>query len=249
MPAYKDKFYGERDAQTAHAARTILGLTLDLLPPVRSAVDVGCGVGTWLRVIQERSVGTVRGLDGAWVRRDLLTIPVESFVAVDLKEPIPLSERFDLAISVEVAEHLPPDCAGTFVDSLVGLSDFVLFSAAIPHQGGKHHLNERWQDYWAGLFLARGYAVVDAIRPKIWEDDQIAFWYRQNVLLYVKSGKLGELRIPGVISESSPRLPLRVVHPAQYLRKIPNSASAGWKMLRRGVKASLGLGGGAAGGE
>jgi hypothetical protein len=100
MPAYKDKFYGERDAQTAHAARTILGLTLDLLPPVRSAIDVGCGVGTWLRVIQERGVATIRGLDGAWVRRDLLTIPAESFVAGDLRERISLSERFDLAISV-----------------------------------------------------------------------------------------------------------------------------------------------------
>jgi SAM-dependent methyltransferase len=247
MPTYKDKFYGDRDAQTAHAAKTILGLALDLLPPVRSAVDVGCGVGTWLSVLSERGVATIRGLDGAWVRRDLLTIPAESFVAVDLTKRIPQSERFDLAISVEVAEHLPPACADTFVDSLVDLSDFVLFSAAIPHQGGKHHLNERWQDYWAGLFQAKGYAVVDVIRPKIWEDDQIAFWYRQNVLLYVKTGRLAEVRAAGVVSESSPRLPLRIVHPAQYLRKIPNSAGAGWKMLRRGVRASLGLRGGTRG--
>jgi cyclopropane fatty-acyl-phospholipid synthase-like methyltransferase len=239
MRPYKDKFYGDRDAQTGHAARTILDLTLDLLPPVRSVVDVGCGVGTWLAVMRERGVGTIRGLDGAWVRRDLLTIPPESFVAVDLKERIPASERFDLAISVEVAEHLPPRCADTFADSLVNLSDFVLFSAAIPHQGGKHHLNEQWQDYWAGLFEDRGYASLDAIRPKIWEDEKIAFWYRQNVLLYVKKARLGALNLPGAASEASPRFPLRVVHPDQYLRKIPDSAGAGWKMFRRGITASL----------
>src|SRR4249920_1583207 len=139
MPRYKDKFYGNRDAQTAHAARTILGLTLELLPPVHSAVDVGCGVGTWLSVLRERGVATVRGFDGAWVREDRLTIPRDSFVAADLTQRIPESGKFDLAISVEVAEHLPPASAETFVDSLVGLSDFVVFSAAIPHQGGKHH--------------------------------------------------------------------------------------------------------------
>jgi hypothetical protein len=240
MPRYKDKFYGNRDAQTVHAARTILGLTLELLPPVQSAVDVGCGVGTWLSVLRERGVATIRGFDGAWVRGDLLTIPPECFVAVDLTKRIPGSDRFDLAISVEVAEHLPPACAETFVDSLADLSDFVLFSAAIPHQGGKHHLNERWQDYWAGLFAARGYTVLDPIRPKIWEDDRISFWYRQNVLLYVKKERLGALRAP-----VGAGVPLRVVHPAQYLKKIPDSASAGWKMLRRGVRASLKLGGNA----
>src|SRR4030095_12347821 len=138
MRKYKDKFYGNRDAQTAHAARTILGLTLELLPPVQSAVDVGCGVGTWLSVLRERGVAAIRGVDGPWVRAGLLTIPPESFVAVDLTKRIPQSGRYDLAISVEVAEHLPPACAETFVDSLVDLSDFVLFSAAIPHQGGKH---------------------------------------------------------------------------------------------------------------
>jgi methyltransferase family protein len=249
MRPYKDKFYGDRDAQTSHAARVILGLTLEMLPPVRSAVDVGCGVGTWLSVMRERGVSTIRGLDGAWVRKDLLTIPADCFAAVDLTKPIPKSERFDLAISVEVAEHLPPGCAGGFVDSLVDFSDFVLFSAAIPHQGGKNHLNERWQDYWAGLFGARGYAVVDAIRPKIWEDEQIAFWYRQNVLLYVNRGRLGDLRTAAAVPEAAPRLPLRVVHPVQYLRKIPNSASAGWKMLRRGVRASLRLGGGESAGD
>ena len=244
MRPYKDKFYDDRDVQTSHAARTILALTLDLVPPVHSAVDVGCGVGTWLSVLRERGVATIRGFDGAWVRRELLTIPAENFLVVDLKKPIPESGRFDLAISVEVAEHLPSGCAGTFVDSLVDLSDFVLFSAAIPHQGGKNHINERWQDYWAALFEARGYAVLDAIRPRIWEDDDIGFWYRQNVLLYVKKGRLHELSTPGGSADSRPGLPLRVVHPIQYMRKIPDSAAAGWKMLRRGVRASLKRGGG-----
>ncbi len=244
MRPYKDRFYGDRDARTAHAANTILALTLDLVPPVRSAIDVGCGVGTWLSVLRERGVATVRGLDGAWVSRDLLVIPRDCFLAVDLNEPIPEQGRFDLAISLEAAEHLPPERAATFVGSMADLSDVVLFSAAIPHQGGKHHVNEQWQDYWAGLFAARGYAVLDTIRPRIWNDDEIAFWYRQNVLLYVKEERLVELKTPVGALASFPELPLRVVHPRQYMRKIPDSVGAGWKMFRRGVRASLTRGAG-----
>jgi SAM-dependent methyltransferase len=239
MGAYDASFYADRDARTRYAADRVLSLALDLLPPVRSAVDVGCGVGTWLSVLLERGVPAIQGLDGAWVDPGLLVIPRETFLATDLGGPLPDVGRFDLAISLEVAEHLPRERADGFVASLTGLSDFVLFSAAIPHQGGSHHVNEQWQDYWAQLFARRGYAVLDAIRPRIWSDDRIAFWYRQNVLVYVKKERLGDLRIPQVAPGSSPIGPLRVVHPEQYLRKIPDGAAAGWKMLRRGLRASL----------
>ncbi len=239
MKAYRDRFYRDRHDETRRAADTILSLVLDLVPPVRSAVDVGCGVGTWLASLRDRGVRTVRGLDGPWVPEDRLVIPREAFLRVDLGGPLPELGRFDLAISLEVAEHLPSERAESFVGSLAALSDVVLFSAAVPHQGGSHHVNEQWQDHWARLFAARGYAVLDAIRPRIWDDAGIAYWYRQNVLLYARKEKLGELRsATGALGPTS--LPaLRTVHPELYLRKIPDSAASGWKMLRRGVRASL----------
>ena len=90
-----------------------------------------------------------------------------------------------MAISLEVAEHLPETAAAGFVASLCRHADVVLFSAAIPAQGGDNHINEQWQSYWAKLFAQEGFEVFDLVRPRFWSEGRIPFWYRQNMLLYV----------------------------------------------------------------
>ena len=125
-----------------------------------------------------------------------MEIPRESFICQDLTEPVTNPERFDLAICIEVAEHLPEQSAKTLVDSLCSLSDFILFSAAIPGQGGLHHLNEQWQEYWVAQFQEKGFVAFDYIRPRIWNDSKIQFWYKQNILLFAKSKRSGELKEP-----------------------------------------------------
>ena len=84
------------------------------------------------------------------------------------------------------------ESADAFVESLVALGPVVLFSAAVPHQGGEHHVNEQWQTYWAELFAARGFVAVDAVRPHFWNDEHVVWWYRQNTIMYVREEKLGE---------------------------------------------------------
>ncbi len=135
------------------------------------------------------------GVDGDYVDRTLLEIPAERFVPLDLSEAFDLGRTFDLALSLEVAEHLPGDAANEFVASLVRHAPTILFSAAIPGQGGTDHLNEQWPDYWAEKFAAHGYMAVDAIRPRIWADPAIEFWYAQNAILYLREDTVsGALR-------------------------------------------------------
>ena len=153
------------------------------LVPAKSVVDVGCGLGTWLAVFREQGATATLGIDGEWIDRNHLEIPSESFMAFDLTQPLRLDRRFDLVVSLEVAEHLPPEAAETFVDSLTRLGSTILFSAAIPSQGGTHHVNEQWPEYWAHLFEKRGFRVVDAIRRRVWENGAVATWYAQNALL------------------------------------------------------------------
>ena len=239
MKGYKDTFQRDRHAETVYSAKIILNLVLELFPSIHSAADLGCGVGTWLSALQDRDINDIIGIDGGWVNRDLLVIPREHFLEQDLSEPLRLSRRFDLAISLEVAEHLPADSAKSFVNSLAALSDVVLFSAAIPHQGGSRHINEQWPDYWARLFEARGYAVLDAIRPRIWNNERIAVWYKQNVLLYVKKEKLNDLKLTPGKAGAITELPLSVIHPQLYLSKNADSIWQGLDLLRRGVKASI----------
>lgn len=237
MAVYPQDFYANRNARTVHAARTVLALVLDVIPRVESAVDVGCGVGTWLSMLREMGVPEVQGVDGPWVDRKLLVIAQESFRSTDLSQPLGLDRRYGLAISLEVAEHLPADSARGFVSSLTQLADFVLFSAAIPFQGGKGHVNEQWPEYWARLFGEFGYVAVDAVRRKIWDDPDIPYWYRQNALLYVRRERLAELR-----QQPEPAggqaWSLALVHPEAYLRKIERMQTIGgsFRMLRRALR-------------
>jgi SAM-dependent methyltransferase len=184
MGRYDPKFYADLEDGARSAANRVLPIVMDLVRP-RSVVDVGCGAGDWLSALQGLSDCDILGIDGAHVSPDQLKIPAESFRAVDLAQELSLGRKFDLAMSLEVAEHLAPDRAAGFVADLAGLAPAVLFSAAVPTQGGVHHINEQWQSYWVDLFDRVGFAAWDVIRPKIWMDAQVEFYYRQNMFLFV----------------------------------------------------------------
>jgi SAM-dependent methyltransferase len=240
MKSYGSAFYRERHERTIHAAERILTELLELLPPVRSAVDVGCGVGTWLSVLAKKGVTEIQGVDGPWLEKEMLEIPRGAFQEADLSAPVRLSKRFDLAISLEVAEHLPPERAAGFVGSLTALADFVLFSAAIPFQGGRNHVNEQWPEYWAALFEASGHVALDPFRRRIWNDRDIPSWYRQNTLLFVRRERARELRFLRSSGEREREEgpPLSLVHPDAYLEKAAQMTSVrgSWRLLRRAIE-------------
>ncbi len=168
--------------------------------------------------------------------REQLVISREAFLAHDLRKPLRLERRFDVAISLEVAEHLPAASADTFVATLVGLAPVLVFSAAVPEQGGASHLNEQWPEYWAKRFRAHGYIVIDCIRPRIWEDQTVDVWYAQNTLVYVAETELE--RYPRLVQEHQRHgdTPLAVVHPQAFLASI---ASAPERLTSRQIVAAL----------
>jgi hypothetical protein len=232
---YGHAFYKDRHQKTIHSARTVLAIILAALPEVNSAVEFGCGVGTWLSVLKEEGVGEIQGMDGPWVEQDLLEIPIDNFRQVNFESGVKLDRKYDLAISLEVAEHLSDRAAAQFVDSLTNAADFVLFSAAIPFQGGIGHINEQWPDYWAKLFNDRGYVALDFVRGQIWHDRQIPVWYRQNILLFVKKEQLPRVKLPQGDAANS-HLPMSLVHPDIYVEMIMNpSVKKSWRIFQRAV--------------
>ncbi len=206
MNIYKDGFYENRHQITLYAAETILSHVHNLLPNFNSAIDLGCGVGTWLYVMKQKGASKVCGVDGSWVNRDYLQISENEFIEHDLSKNINIKipSTFDLAISLEVAEHLPEKSAHDFVNLLTNLSDFVLFSAAIPYQGGLGHVNEQWPSYWISFFENYGYIGLDIIRKNVWDDQNIPLHYRQNTLLYVKKERIKDLNLKKQINDHIP---------------------------------------------
>jgi SAM-dependent methyltransferase len=215
QPVYGREFFTRVDPSAQSSAERILPLVLEALSP-RSLVDVGCGSGAWLAEAARLGVDDYLGIDG-YTPAESLRIPADRFVLHDLTTPVRLEQRFDLALCLEVAEHLPADAADVLVDSLVRLAPAVLFSAALPSQGGDQHVNEQWPDYWAERFKAQGLVVVDALRPAIWSNEGVAWWYRQNMLLFCEPELVDRLPAVGDARRVTREKQLSVVHPIQHM--------------------------------
>ena len=225
---YNAKFYRELSS-TRDSARAILPIVVGLMRPA-SIVDIGCGTGHWLATALELGISDVLGVDGEWALQAKLAIPQEKFFVHDLGTPLNLNRRFDLAISLEVAEHLPASEARAFIELLCDCANTVLFSAAIPGQGGRHHINEQWPVYWADLFAGFGFQCYDPLRPALWDNPRVLWYYAQNCLIYARTNS--------PIEASPVAKPISLVHPALWSKQLERLNSPG-KLLERLPKALL----------
>lgn len=191
------------------AARQILPFLLKL-KHFNTVLDVGCGTGTWLAIAKELGINEILGIDGINLKQEELKIPIGNFINCDLTTPINLNKKFDLLLCLEVAEHLPPENAETFVEVLTRHSDFIVFSAAIPNQGGQNHLNEQWPDYWQKLFSKNGYYPSEIIRNHFWDNKDVEWWYKQNIIIYASKSMLSSLNI--AVSENVKS----IIHPELF---------------------------------
>lgn len=243
---YPQKAYRNWRDPSIASAREIVPLVLELIRP-RSVVDVGCGLGMWTSIFREQGVEEFLGVDNVTVPQDSLLIPRDRFLAHDLGHPLKLDARFDLVVSLEVAEHLPASSAATFVDTLTSLGPVILFSAAIPHQRGRGHINEQWPEYWAALFAERGYRTVDCLRQRIWNNERVEPYYKQNMLVFVADDRLSDHAALAAEALPAGRMPLSLIHPHYYLKRTDFANSSlkwhGQKLLHyvRAVLRRLGL--------
>lgn len=205
---YDEQFY-EHESKTARtSAEKIVHILLDeLVQAPKSVVDIGCGIGDFLHVFLENGIEKILGIDGAYVPLNKLAIPTYQFMKHDITKPLKLDQEFDLALCLEVAEHVEETYADILIKSLVDASPLILFSAAIPGQGGTNHVNEQWPEYWQTKFAKHGYQILDLIRPKLWREEKVSFWYKQNILLACKAEHIStSLKNGGLSSKIIPTI-------------------------------------------
>ena len=211
---YTAAYFNDFSDISRRSAHVVVPIIMQWVNPA-SVLDLGCGVGAWLAAFKEAGVKEIRGVDGDYVERDLLQIPEDAFSVHDLTKKYTPDRKYGLSMSVEAAEHIQAESAPLIVESLTEAAPVVLFSAAIPHQPGGHHVNLQWPAYWADLFAQRGYAAIDALRPLTWENALVGWWYRQNIALYVRQDELGSY--PELEKMYVPNLrPLPLIHPEMY---------------------------------
>ena len=171
--------------------------------PLGNVIDFGCGIGGWLWAAEILGAMSVLGIEGDWIHGTDTIIDKERIRIADLGTSPPMfSKEFDLALSIEVAEHLPESSADGFVSALISASNRILFSAAIPQQGGIGHVNEQLLPYWVDKFWRRGYVPLEPIRPYIQSDTSIHFWLRQNLVMFVNYDEI--IRVPDLMRFARP---------------------------------------------
>jgi SAM-dependent methyltransferase len=156
--------------------------------PVSSILDVGCGTGVWLQEFMRLNIMDVYGIDGVSVEGREFFANKDLFKCVDLRNNWDLERDFDLAICLEVAEHLPPESAHSLIRSICTHSNLIVFSAACPHQGGQGHINCQWPAYWQAIFNDNNFSCADSLRPKIWQESFPEYWYKQNIFVAIRDG-------------------------------------------------------------
>ena len=220
---YSAGFFAQRRALALQSAERVLDILWPIVP-AQSALDVGCASGIWLAEAKRRGATTIQGIDGPWVPLDQLEIDREEFYAHDLGQSFPAGfAKYDVAFCIEVAEHLPVSASDSLIEFLTCRVDVVLFSAAIPGQGGTGHINEQCQSYWQHKFLSCGFACFDLIRPQVWGQESVNVIYKQNMLVYVREGSQSFDRIKhSKIGLEALTLPydLDRVHPDLFERRM-----------------------------
>lgn len=215
---YNTHFYKNIQKGSHNSAKEVIPYLIRLLNP-QSIFDIGCGSGEWLSVFyNEFGISDIQGVDGDYVDRSMLAIPENRFQSHDLREPLNMHRKFDLVISLEVAEHISFEYASIFIENLTVHGDAIAFSAAIPGQGGVDHVNEQFPEFWASLFKLHGFIPVDILRPQIWHNKKVEWWYRQNLLLFINENAINKHPVLRESIEKSREYTLTQIHPELFFR-------------------------------
>lgn len=197
---YNDAFFDYITIGSMRSAAIVVPVMLQHYPAC-SILDVGCGRGAWLAEWDRAGVKDYLGLDGNYVDRKKLLISRERFRSQELTMSFDLARKFDLAICLEVGEHIVPEATETFIDNICRHADAVLFSAAVPGQGGTGHVNEQNCEFWRGRFAARGYRLFDFVREAIHAHDMVEPWYRFNSMYFARGESIAKLSPTALASE------------------------------------------------
>jgi len=237
MKYYNNEFYSEQINGSRESAKVYFEILSQYLK-VDSIIDIGCGRGPWLSAAKEfvlNQNGKLIGIDGPWNSQyDMIDNSI-SYIGSDLNKPLNTQGlgRFDLCMSIEVAEHLHPNRSSELVNELCTLSDVVMFSAAYLSQGGTHHINERKHSYWAERFLENNYVVYDIFRHEVWGNSDVELWHQQNIFLYVKKYTEFERKMQDIGVKKISNLEwLNAVHPELYAKRIGIQGNVKYHLMK-----------------
>lgn len=154
----------------------------DIYQP-QSVIDFGCGVGNHLKYFSEQGV-EIKGVDGSPAAKKHAVI--DNIEIADLRKSYETTRKYDLVLSIEVAEHIPEKFTDSFIETLSEAGETIIMTAAPPGQQGIHHVNCQERSYWIDRFSERGYTYEKDIVQKIRENLELdrTDWITENIFAF-----------------------------------------------------------------
>lgn len=184
---YDSDYYEQVEIRAMRSAEAIATSILSDLRP-NTIVDVGCGTGVLLESLRQRGCH-IHGLEYSEAALQYCRDRGLNVQKFDLeRDTFTDTQVFDVAVSMEVAEHLPKESADRYIDLLTRLSSVIVFTAAPPGQRGTDHVNEQPQSYWISKFKIHGFMYDEGLVKhwsENWKDTKVVHpHYFKNLMIF-----------------------------------------------------------------
>lgn len=188
---YKKKFFEwHHSNKIMNEYEIVTKVLYDTFTP-KSVIDFGCGTGIYLYFFSTFGIEYLKGLEGCQNAINLAL--VKNIEKYDISKKIKLNTKYDICLCFEVAEHIHKKYAETLIHNLCIASDIILFSAAIPKQTGRHHINLQPKQYWINKFEFEGFIYQESVTQNIINKmpslKSIA-WIKNNIMIFKKEKKI-----------------------------------------------------------
>jgi SAM-dependent methyltransferase len=187
---YNSEYYAYVDREAVRSAPVIVRSVIRDLRPAR-VLDVGCGTGALLSEFKNQGVCGV-GLEYSEAGLEMCRSRNLEVFPFDIESgEEPRVGAIDIVTCFEVAEHLHESHADRLVQLLTKAGRVVVFTAAVPGQGGgADHVNEQPHEYWIAKFESAGFRfdAETSCRWRVeWSSSGAASFYSQNAMVFSRS--------------------------------------------------------------
>jgi len=186
---------------------------------IKNIIDIGCGNGSYVKKFLDSNFECI-GYDGNPITPEITDGLCK---VMDLSKPTNLG-KYDLAISLEVGEHIPKQYEQIFIDNVCSSSNNIIISWAVEGQGGYGHVNCQNNDYIIAEFNRRGYRYDENISKKLRENSTLPWFVNTLMYFEYKNG----LIIP---EENYPQINIENPKNLKFIIPVPDNKYYLWQIL------------------